>query len=81
MIFKNLKIKKITGLYQVVEHLKYMPFKKIFFNGLFIFEGKRQSTSKGGTEKVGDTESEAAPGSELSAQSPTRGSNSQTVRS
>ena len=32
--------------------------------------------SGGGAEREGDTESEAAPGSELSAQSPTRGSNS-----
>ena len=34
-----------------------------------------------GAEREGDTESETAPGSELSAQSPTRGSNSQTARS
>ena len=34
---------------------------------------------RGGVEREGDTESEAAPGPELSAQSPTRGSNSRTV--
>ena len=32
-------------------------------------------------EREGDTESEAGPGSELAAQSPTRGSNSRTARS
>ena len=37
--------------------------------------------SGGGAEREGVTESEAAPGSELSAQSPTWGSNSQTMRS
>ena len=44
-------------------------------------ERERESASRGGAERKGDTESEAAPGSELSAQSPTRGSNSGTVRS
>ena len=37
--------------------------------------------SGGGAEREGDTESEAAPGSELSAQSPTWGSNPRTMRS
>ena len=37
--------------------------------------------SGGGAEGQRDTESEAAPGSELSAQSPTQGSNPQTMRS
>ena len=37
---------------------------------------------QGGAEREGDTESESqAPGSELSVQSPTQGSNSQIVRS
>ena len=31
----------------------------IFFLHLFIFERERQSTSGGGAERVGDTESEA----------------------
>ena len=35
----------------------------------------------GRAQREGDTESETGPGSELSAQSPTRGSNSRTVRS
>uniref|UniRef100_A0A667GVP3 DH domain-containing protein n=1 Tax=Lynx canadensis TaxID=61383 RepID=A0A667GVP3_LYNCA len=42
---------------------------------------ERQSMSRGGAEREGDTESEQAPGSELSAQSPTRDSNSRAVRS
>ena len=54
-----------------------------FLNVYFISEGERerarQSTSRGGAEREGDTESEA--GSRLSAQSPTRGSNPHTVRS
>ena len=38
--------------------------------------------SRGGTEREGETQNpKQAPGSELSAQSPTRGSNSRTVRS
>ena len=53
-------------------------FSNIFF---FFFLRERKSTSRGGAEREGDTESEAAPGSEPSAQSPTRGSNSQTARS
>ena len=37
--------------------------------------------SRGGAEREGVTESEAAPGSELSAQSPTQGLNPRTMRS
>ena len=39
---------------------------------MFIFERvrERQSVSRGEAEREGDTESEQAPGSELSAQSP-----------
>ena len=48
---------------------------------LFIFEGERKSMGGGGAE-TGETQNpKQAPGSELSAQSPMRGSNSQTVRS
>ena len=46
---------------------------------MFIFE--KESLSRGGAEREGDTESEAAPGSEPSAQSWMWGSNSPTVRS
>ena len=54
---------------------------------MFIFERKRereiQSMSGGGTdrEREGDTDPKQAPGSELSAQRPMGGSNSETVRS
>ena len=44
-------------------------------------ERERQSVSRGGAEREGDTESEAAPGGDLSAQSPTPDSNSKTLRS
>ena len=48
-------------------------------------EGEREREREGERERERererDAESEAAPGSELSAQSPTRGSNSQTARS
>ena len=46
--------------------------KKMFY--LFLREKERQSTSRGGAEREGDTES-------VSAQSLTRGSNSRTVTS
>ena len=58
-----------------------MNFFLIFFNVYSCFERQGHSVSGGGAETEGDTESEAGPGSELTAQSPLRGSNSQTVRS
>uniref|UniRef100_A0ABI7WJH7 Mitochondrial pyruvate carrier n=2 Tax=Feliformia TaxID=379583 RepID=A0ABI7WJH7_FELCA len=49
---------------------------------LFRIWRERQSMNGGGAEREGDTESEKqAPGSEPSAQSLTRGSNSRTARS
>ena len=49
---------------------------------VFIFERQRQSTSGGGAESKRETQNpKRAPGSEPSAQSPTRGSNPQTARS
>ena len=59
-------------------------FLKIFLMFYFIFERERQSMSGGGTERERDMHTQnpkQAPGSELSAQSPTRGSNSQNARS
>ena len=48
---------------------------QLFFFNVYLFLRQRESMSGGGAEREGDTESEAAPGSELSAQSPTRGLN------
>ena len=47
---------------------------------VFIFERERESEQGRGRER-GRQNLKQAPGSELSAQSQTRGSNSQTVRS
>ena len=58
--------------------LKYFVIKA-FFNVYVSFE--RASESGGGAEREGDTESEAGPGSELSALSQMWGSNSRTARS
>ena len=61
-----------------------MIFK--FFYHLFVFERERQtdrqSMSRAGAERERETQSlEQAPGSELSAQSLTQDSNSETPRS
>ena len=50
-----------------------------FFSHLFSFERERACTSRGEAEREGDTESEAAPDSELSAQSPTQDLNSHEI--
>ena len=58
-------------------------FKKIF-QCLFIFERETQSMSRGGAERERERETQnpkPAPGSELSAQSLMRGSNSRARRS
>ena len=57
--------------------------KTLFFFNIYLVLRDRETQRIGreGAEREGDTESEAAPGSELSARSPTWGSNSQTVRS
>ena len=54
-----------------------------FFFLMFIYfwDRERQSMNGGGSEREGDKNPKQAPGSELSAQSPTQGSNSRTVRS
>ena len=77
-----------TGNYNTVQraestnYMFFSLFKKIFSN-VYLFLRERESARKWGTgrEREGDTEPEEAPGSELSAQSPTWGSNSQAVRS
>ena len=58
-------------------------FLNFFFNVyLFIWDRERQSMNGGGAERERETQSrKQAPGFEPSAQSLTRGSNSQTARS
>ena len=58
-------------------------FKKIFLMfSLFLRERKRETKyERGGAERKETQTPKQAPGSELSAQSRTSGSNSQTVRS
>ena len=59
-------------------------FLKFFNVSLFLRETRTretQSAGRGGTERERDTESKQAPGSQLSAQSPTQGSNPRTLRS
>ena len=48
---------------------------------IFLRDRERQSTSEGGAERERETQNpKQAPGSELSAQSPVRGLDPQTVR-
>ena len=57
-------------------------FKKIFLMFLFIFETERDRARLGEGQRERETQNrKQAPGSERSAQSPMRGSNTQTVRS
>ena len=46
---------------------------------MFFFWESETDASRGGAKREGDTEYETGSGSELSAQSPMQGSNSQTV--
>ena len=67
-------------------HTNYMAIsicalKKIFLILTYFWERYRDSMSRGGAERQEDTESEAAPDSELSSQNPTWGSNSWTANS
>ena len=55
--------------------------KEYIFKCLFIFERQRDSMSREGQRERETQNLKQAPGSELSAQSLTRGSNSQMVRS
>ena len=52
-----------------------------FLNVYSFLKETETECEQGGPEREGDTESEAAPGFELSARSPMRGSNPRTVRS
>ena len=70
------KVRHLTDWATQVPHL-FLSLKVY----LFLRERERQST-RGEGQKEKDTQNpKQAPGSELSAQSPTRGLNSQTVRS
>ena len=49
---------------------------------MFMFERERERENRGGAERERETQNlKQAPASELSAQSPTWGSNSQSTRS
>ena len=62
---------------KVIERkLKIEQFVIFFHVYSFLKDRERQSTSRGGAEREGDTESKQVPDPELSAQSPMRGSNS-----
>ena len=56
------------------------PTSLVLYVCLFLRDSEIQSVSGGGTEREGETESEAGSVSELSAQRPTRGSNPRTMR-
>ena len=65
--------------------MQLYPFLKIFFNAYILRERERErerdSTSREGQRERGTQNLKQDPGSKLSAQSLTRGSNRQTVRS
>ena len=70
----------LTCYFFLLEEVFFFNF--LFNVYLFLTERERERETeheRGGAEREGDSESEA--GSELSAQSPTLGSNSQTLRS
>ena len=53
-----------------------------FLTFIYFWDRERQSMNRGGAEREKETQNQKqAPGSEPSAQSPTQGSNSRTVRS
>ena len=60
----------------------FLFFFKFFFSTfIYFWDRERQSMNGGGAEREGDTQNrKQAPGSEPSAQSLTRGSNSRTAR-
>ena len=68
----------LTGLF-----VSWMNSLNIFFNVyLFLRHRETEHERGGGGQREMETQNpKQAPGSELSAQSPTRGSNSRTVRS
>ena len=57
---------------------QFRMFYFYFFKVIYFLETERQSTSRGGGAERETQNPKQAPDSELTAQSPTRGSNSQT---
>ena len=88
-----MNLDKETSVFQSPPHnlpgflvpIKGFSFEKVYFTIflMFIFiERERDRTRAGPGQRERETENlKQAPGSELSAQSPTRGSNSRTLRS
>ena len=73
-------------LYCLPPHVAFVPSSSFFFFfnffSMFIFEKERDRARVEEGQKERETQSpKQAPGSELSAQNPMRGSNRQTVRS
>ena len=66
-----------------IDNTTAVLLKTIFLILIYLtFERERENTSWGGTQRERETQNpKQAPGSELSVQSPIRGSNSQPVRS
>ena len=65
-----------------VQEGRRQTFKKIFFNVYLFLRDTETECERGEGQRERETQNlKQAPGSELSAQSPTRGLNSQTVRS
>ena len=65
----------------VIKSRLYFYFFNLFFN-VYLFLGQRETEHERGRGRERETQNwKQAPGSEPSAQSPTRGSNSRTVRS
>ena len=69
MLFDGLIKKHMSSHNTCLLQLEIMVFKKIFFN-VYLFLRQRQSMNGGGSEREGDTESEA--GSRLGAVSTER---------
>ena len=60
----------------------WLLFFLFFFFNVYLFLRQRETEHERGRVREGETQNlKQAPGSELSAQSPTRGSNSRTARS
>ena len=65
-----------------LEPVRANSFHLLLLNVYLFLRGRETESEWGGAEREWKTQNpKQAPGSELSAQSPTRGSNPQTVRS